>query len=85
VQAFIDLSYPRAPHTCHRPKLESYDSSEECSFYHFSEVLLLVEEGDASSADEEMAYSQEIEEAFQETMSEVEPATAYQHFAGNVV
>ena len=82
MQAFIEITHPLARR---RPVLESYDSGEECSFYHFIEVMKLVEEGEASSPQDELEYSRELEEALEETMSEVEPATAYQHFAGNVV
>ncbi len=69
----------------HRPILDSYDSGEECSFFHWIEVCKLVDSGDTLTLEEEMVYSRELEEAMERTMSEVEPATAYQHFAGNVV
>ena len=71
------------PHA-HRPLLSSYDSGEECSFYHLMEVRNLVDQADLDLADEGI-YSAEFERAMEETLSEVESATAYQHFAGNVV
>lgn len=74
-----------ALHYSHRPILDSYDSGEECSFYHWIEVCKLVDDTDNASADEEAMYSPEFVKAMEETISEVEPATAYQHFAGNVV
>ncbi len=72
------------PHA-HKPFLESYDSGEECSFYHWMEVCKLVDEADLPLGEEEGIYSAEFEKAMEETLSEVESATAYQHFAGNVV
>jgi hypothetical protein len=48
-------------------------------------VCKLVDDTDNASADEEAMYSPEFVKAMEETISEVEPATAYQHFAGNVV
>jgi len=72
------------PHV-HKPLLESYDSGEECSFYHWIEVCKLVDEADLPLAAEEAIYSAEFEKALEETLSEVETATAYQHLAGNVV
>ena len=71
------------PHS-HKPLLDSYDSGEECSFYHWMEVCKLVDDADLPLA-EEAIYSAEFEKAMEETLSEVESATAYQHFAGNVV
>lgn len=65
--------------------LDSYDSGDEFSFNHWIEVCRLVDLFDDPSLAEGIEYSWEIEEALEETMSEVEPATAYQHFAGNVV
>ena len=85
MQAFIELAHPRVPHLNRRPILRSYDSGEECSFYHWIEVVKLVAQSEEPSLHEEQEYSTELEEALEETMSEVEPATAYQHFAGNVV
>jgi hypothetical protein len=82
VQAFIEITHPLAHR---RLVLESFDSGEECSFFHFMEVMKLVDEGEGSSPQDELEYSSELERAFEETMSEVDPATAYQHFAGNVV
>ena len=82
--AIIDPIYAAVPHS-HRPILDSYDSAEECSFYHWIEVCKLVDDADIPAADEDIPYSREIEAALEETLSEVESATAYQHFAGNVV
>jgi hypothetical protein len=69
----------------HKPLLESYDSGEECSFFHWMEVCKLVDEADLPLKAEEAIYSAEFEKALKETLSEVETATAYQDFAGNVV
>ena len=84
VPAIIDPILAAVPHS-NRPILESLDSGEECSFYHWVEVCKLVDDADIPPADEEIQYSREIEAALEEALSEVEPTTAYQHFAGNVV
>lgn len=68
-----------------RPSLDSFDSSEECSLYHWEDVCRLVDEACILSADAELDLVQEIENVLEEAPSEVEPSTAYQHFAGNVV
>jgi hypothetical protein len=68
-----------------RPSLDSFDSSEECSLYHWVDVCRLVDEGYILTADEELEYVQEIESVLEEAPSEVEPSTANQYFAGNVV
>lgn len=74
-----------AHHYSHKPIVDSYDSGEECSFYHWIGVCKLVDEAENAFADEEGMYSREFEKAMEDTMSEVEPATAYQHLAGNIV
>ena len=79
------LSPAAVPYPHRRPILDSYGAGDEFSFYHWIEVRKLVDEADDPSAGQGIEYSEEIEEALEETMSEVEPATAYQHFAGNVV
>jgi len=81
--ALIESSHAAVSHSYGRPRLDSYDSCEEFSFYHWIEVSKLVEEGD--TVDEGLPFTAEFEEALEETMSEVEPATAYQNLAGNVV
>ncbi len=68
-----------------RPSLDSFDSSEECSLYHWIEVCRLVDEAGILTLDEELGCAQEIENALEQALSEVEPATAYQHFARNIV
>ena len=85
MQAIIETTHAAVPRSHGRPILDSYDSGEEFSFYHWIEVCRLVAEGDIVPMDEGLAYSVEVEKALEETMSEVESATAYQHFAGNVV
>jgi hypothetical protein len=82
VQSVLEPAHT-LPHV-HKPLLSSYDSAEECSFYHWMEVCKLVDDADLPLA-EEAIYSAEFEKAMEETLSEVETATAYQHFAGNVV
>jgi hypothetical protein len=85
MQALIEPRHAAVPHSHGRPRLDSYDSCEEFSFYHWIEVSRLVDEGDTTFVDEGLPCTAEFEEALEETMSEVEPATAYQNFAGNVV
>jgi hypothetical protein len=85
VPAVLEPTYAAAPRSHGKPILDSYDSGDECSFYHWLEVCKLVDDADLPSVDEGLPYAREIEEALEETMSEVEPATAYQYFAGNVV
>ena len=65
--------------------MDSFDSSEEYSLYHWIEVRKLVDEADMPFFDEGLEYAREIEKALGEAVSEVEPATTYQHFARNVV
>ena len=81
----LEPTHAAHPHSQGRPILDSYDSGDECSFYHWLEVCKLVDDADLPSVDDGYPYTKEFEEALKEAMSEVEPATAYQHFAGNVV
>ncbi len=85
MQAILETSHAALPRWHGRPTLDSYDSGEEFSLYHFMHVCRLVDEGDESSAAEEPCYSAEFEEALKETLSEVESSATYQHFAGDVV
>lgn len=71
------------PHV--RPALMSFDSGEECSFQHWVEVCSLVDEAERPEQIDEMQLTPELERAIEETMLEVEPSTAYQHFAGDIV
>lgn len=73
------------PHSHTRPMLVSFDSGEECSLTHWMEVCKLVDEADVPDPHEGMELTPELERAIEETMLEVEPATAYQHFTGDVV
>ena len=79
------LSNAVVPRPHRRPILDSYDSGDEFSLHHWIDVCKLVNEANDPSLEEGIVFSPEFEDALQETMSEVEPATAYQHFAGNVV
>ncbi len=83
MQAVLESTHAVVPRSHGRPRLDSYDSGEEFSFYHWAEVCKLVDEADLLLEDE--GLPPEIEEALEETMSEVEPATAYQNFTGNIV
>jgi len=85
MQALLEPAHAAVPLAHGRPWLDSYDSGVEFSFYHWIEVYKLVDEGDAPLTDEGLPCSSEFEEALEETVSEMEPATAYQDFAGNVV
>lgn len=85
MQAILETSHAAVPRSHGRPMLQSYDSGEEFSFYHWMEVCKLVDEADVPSGGEEPLYSAEFEEALKETLSEVESSTAYQNFTGNVV
>lgn len=84
MQSVLEQAPAARPYS-HKPILDSYDSGEECSFYHWTQVCKLVDDAEIFSADEKAMYSKDFVKAMEETMSEVEPATAYQHFAGNVV
>jgi hypothetical protein len=84
VPSVIDPVDTALPYS-HKPILDSYDSGEECSFYHWLDVCRLVDDADLNSAEDSILYSTEIEQAMNETLSEVEPATAYQHFSSDVV
>jgi len=84
MQAILEKTHAALPRS-RRPILDSYDSGEEFSFYHWTEVCKLVNAGDEPSATEEPCYSAEFEEALKETLSEVESSTTYQHFTGDVV
>jgi hypothetical protein len=59
MQASLEL--PRAVPPSEKPILDSYDSAEECSFYHWIELCKLVDESDGL----------EIEELVEVTASEV--------------
>jgi hypothetical protein len=85
VAAVLEPKYAAISRSRGKPILDSYDSGGEGSFYHWLEVCQLVNDADLPSFDEGLPYAREIEEAREETMSEMEPATAYKHFAGNVV
>jgi len=85
MQALIEGTLSAVPHSNGQPRLVSYDSGEEFSFYHWIEVCKLVDESDTPRMDEGLPCTAELEEALEETMSEVEPATTYQNFSRNVV
>ena len=85
MQAVLERTPSAIPHSHGRPRLVSYDSGEDFSFYHWIEVCKLVDEGDTPLMDDGLPGTAEFEEALEESMSEVEPATAYKNFAGNVV
>lgn len=85
MQALMETSHATLQRPHRRPVLHSYDPSEESSLYHWLELSRLVEEADISAEDRESLPADEIEKDPRETMSEVEPATTYQHLAGNVV
>jgi hypothetical protein len=85
MQAMIESTHTAVPHSHGGPVLDSYGSGEEFSLYHWIEVCKLVDEGDTVPMHEGLPCSVEIEGGLKETMSEVESAAAYQHFAGNVV
>ncbi len=85
MQAVLDASHA-AVHFAHdKGTLGSYDSGEEFSIYHWIEVCRLVDECDVPLEAEGLPYCEQIEEALEETISEVEASAAYQHFPGNVV
>lgn len=85
MQALLEPTHAAVPRSHGRRWLNSYDSGEEFSFYHWTEVCKLVDEADFPLENEGLPHTHEIEEALEETMSEVEPATAYQNFTGNIV
>lgn len=62
----------------------SYDSNEEFSLHNWLNVCKLVEEADVCAV-EELPHCAGYEAIPRKPVSEVKPATAYQHFAGNVV
>jgi hypothetical protein len=55
------LESPIDVHPSGKPILNSYDSAEECSFYHWIELCKLVDENDG----------RELEERIEVTISEV--------------
>ena len=65
--------------------LDSYDSGEEFSLHHWIEVCRLVDDDDVFLNDEGTPHVEEVGQDAQEPLSEVEPAAAYQDFAGNVI
>lgn len=85
MQAVVGSTYDAVPRSHAKPILDSYDSSEEFSFYHWVEVCTLVEQGDTSWKDEENPSSAEIDKVLEEALSEVETTAAYQHFSSDVV
>lgn len=83
--ALLEPTHAAVPRSHGRSRLDSYDSGEEFSFFHWIEICRLVDEADVSLENKGLPDIEEIEEALEETMSEVEPATAYQNFTGNIV
>lgn len=84
MQSVLEPPHTALPYSP-KPILDSYDSGQECSFCHWLEVCKLVDQAENAPAGEGAMFSREFEKALEETLSEVESATAYQHFAGNVV
>lgn len=78
MQALFESTHAALPR---KPILDSYDSSEEFSYYHLLQVCRSLDEPDFPAADQEPSCDTRVEE----TISEVEPAATYQHLAGNVV
>lgn len=66
-----------ASHLQSRPALDSQDSAIEFSLYHWIEVCRLVDEGDAPFENEGHPEIERVEEALEEALLEMEPATAY--------
>lgn len=85
MQAFLEPAHAAVPRSHGGSRLDSYDSGEEFSFLHWIEICKLVDEADVPLEYEGLPYNEEIEEALEETISEVEPAAAYQNFTGNIV
>ncbi len=85
MQAILEPTQAAVPRSHGKPILDSYDSGEEFSFSHWMEVCKLVDEADVPLEEEGLPFAAEMEEALQKTMSEMEPAAAYQNFAGDVV
>jgi hypothetical protein len=85
MQALTAQTYAAVPRSHAEPGLDSHDSGEEFSFYHWIEVCRLVDEADVSTINKGLLCSAEFEEALKKTLSEVESATADQNFTGNVV
>lgn len=65
--------------------LDSYDSGEEFSLHHWIEVCRLVDDDDVFLNDERTPLVEEFGQGAQDPLSEMEPAAAYQDFAGNVI
>ena len=78
MRAIVEPVHSALPYSQGRPRLDSFDCGEEFSFYHWIQVYKLVDQGDSPLVDEALPCTTEFG-------SEVEPATAYQHVAGNVV
>ena len=85
MQALTVQRYAAVPRSHAGPGSGSYDSGEEFSFYHWMEVCRLVDEAEAPLMGDGLPRTPEFEEALKKTLSEVESATAYQNFAGNIV
>lgn len=85
MQTLMRSNLAADPRSCCESELDSYDCHEEFSLYHWMHVYKLVEEADIFEIDEEFASSLEAEPERKKPVSEVEPSTAYQHLARNVV
>ena len=73
MQATIESTHAAVPRSHGRPILDSCDSGEEFSFYHWIEVCRLVDEGDTVPMDEGLPGSVSIEDAIQETSQKWSP------------
>lgn len=85
MQSFLDLTHAAVSGAGDKRTLASFDSGEEFSFYHWIAVCQLVDEGDVPLEDEGLPLCEEIEEALEETISEMESAAADQNFASHVI
>jgi hypothetical protein len=54
MQAVLESAHAAVPRSLDRPILDSYDSGEEFSYYHWVELCRLIEQDDSSSLDEDL-------------------------------
>lgn len=83
--AFVEPTHAAFPRSHGGPILDSCDSGEEFSLYHWVEVCKLVDEEDMPPANQGFPSPAELEEDLERTWSEVKTATAYKNFPGDVV
>ena len=65
MQALVEPTHAAVPRSHGRRRMDSYDSGEEFSFFHWIEICKLVDEADVPSENQGLPYSEEMGEALE--------------------